>query len=431
MTPTSLAATGSAGQTDVTGLVSTTRPVGRAGLSPLLDRLGPDGFAWLRSGAGFVTAGVAVRIPVAAGPGRFEAAARDVAAVLGEITSDNPLGWPGTGPLAVGALPFEDHLAGELIVPELVVGVTLDGEGWMTRTGCAGSVSGAMPAAEPDGSGRAATTGAVVRSNPAQDEWSAAVAELLARIDAGELHKVVLAREVLVEAEAPFERAAVLAHLQATHPSCFTYAAGDFVGASPELLVARHGTVVTSRPMAGSVPRGADREEDERLTGGLSTSGKEAAEHRLLVDDVLAALAPVCVRAPVAAAAEVVRLATVSHLATEVIGRLAEPAPSALALAGRLHPTPAVGGVPRAEALRSIAVLEGFERGLYAGPVGWVDATGDGEWAVALRSATLDGPLARLAAGAGIVAGSDPEAEWRETEAKLAPMLAALGVTRP
>jgi isochorismate synthase len=183
--------------------------------------------------------------------------------------------------------------------------------------------------------------------------------------------------------------------------------------------------------MAGSVPRGANREEDERLTGGLSTSGKEAAEHRLLVDDVLAALAPVCVSAPVAAPAEVVRLATVSHLATEVTGRLADPAPSALALAGRLHPTPAVGGVPRAEALRSIAVLEGFERGLYAGPVGWVDSRGDGEWAVALRSATLDGPTARLAAGAGIVAGSDPEAEWRETEAKLAPMLAALGVPHP
>ena len=286
-----------------------------------------------------------------------------------------------------------------------------------------------MPAVEHDGAGRAAT-GAVVSSKPAPDEWSAAVAELLARIDAGELHKVVLAREVLVEAEIPFERAAILAHLQATHPSCFTYAAGDFVGASPELLVARHGTVVTSRPMAGSVPRGADREEDERLAGGLSTSGKEAAEHRLLVDDVLAALAPVCVGAPAAAAAEVVRLATVSHLATEVTGRLADPAPSALALAGRLHPTPAVGGVPRAEALRSIAVLEGFERGLYAGPVGWVDAAGDGEWAVALRSATLDGPVARLAAGAGIVAGSDPEAEWRETEAKLAPMLAALGVVR-
>jgi isochorismate synthase EntC len=142
---------------------------------------------------------------------------------------------------------------------------------------------------------------------------------------------------------------------------------------------------------------------------------------------VVAALAPVCVGPPDVGEPDVVRFPTVSHLATRVRGVLRRPAPSALALAGLLHPTPAVGGLPRAAALATIADLEGFDRGLYAGPVGWVDAAGDGEWAVALRGAQLDGPRARLVAGAGIVAGSDPEAEWAETEAKLRPMLAAVG----
>ena len=164
-----------------------------------------------------------------------------------------------------------------------------------------------------------------------------------------------------------------------------------------------------------------------RSIAGLRRSVKEAEEHRLLVEAVVAALAPVCAEPPIAGEPDVVRFPTVSHLATRVSGVLRRPAPSALALAGLLHPTPAVGGLPRSEALATIADLEGFDRGLYAGPVGWVDANGDGEWAVALRGAQLDGPRARLVAGAGIVAGSDPEAEWAETEAKLRPMLAAVG----
>ena len=178
--------------------------------------------------------------------------------------------------------------------------------------------------------------------------------------------------------------------------------------------------------MAGTVPRGATPEEDDRLEFGLCASAKEAEEHRLLVEAVLEALTPVCEGAPAATPAEIVRLATVSHLTTRVSGRLRGPAPSALELVGHLHPTPAVGGLPRRRALRAIAELEGFDRGLYAGPVGWVGAGGDGEWAVALRCAALDGPRARLWAGAGIVAGSDPESEWYETEAKLAAMLGVL-----
>ncbi|MCA1847012.1 MAG: chorismate-binding protein, partial [Actinobacteria bacterium] len=199
------------------------------------------------------------------------------------------------------------------------------------------------------------------------------------------------------------------------------------IGASPELLIRRRGDEVASCPMAGTVPRGATPEEDDALTADLRRSVKEAEEHRLLVEAVVSALAPACVEPPAAGDPDVVRFPTVSHLATRVSGVLRRPAPSALALAGLLHPTPAVGGLPRADALATISALERFDRGLYAGPVGWVDAAGDGEWAVALRGARLDGHRARLAAGAGIVAGSDPEAEWAETEAKLRPMLAAIG----
>ncbi|HET9771196.1 MAG TPA: isochorismate synthase, partial [Acidimicrobiia bacterium] len=286
-----------------------------------------------------------------------------------------------------------------------------------------GTVRGAVnghPVSAPGGS-----TG--LREDPGRAEWTESVRRILSAIDAGQVRKVVLARQLVVEAGAPFDRRAVLDRLRRSHPSCFTYAAGGFVGASPELLVRRHGDRVASCPMAGTVRRGGTAEEDAALTAGLRRSVKEAEEHRLLVEAVVAALAPVCVAPPSAGDPDVVRFPTVSHLATRVTGLLRRPAPSALALAGLLHPTPAVGGLPRAEALATIAALEGFDRGLYAGPVGWVDAGGDGEWAVALRGAQLDGPRARLVAGAGIVAGSDPEAEWAETEAKLRPMLAAVG----
>jgi menaquinone-specific isochorismate synthase len=439
-------------------LVSRTRALGPGEVEDLLDVLGSDGFAWIRSGAGFVTSGVAARIPVGTGPGRFERAAGLVAGTLQSIAVDgpSPIGdtGPGAGPIAVGALPFDDRSPGSLVVPSLVVVRRVDGSGWVTSVGPEDAAdpgpvgapvgpergayrNGTSSAPAPSRGTVAATangfpassSGAVVgvREDPGRAVWTEAVRRILAAIDAGDVRKVVLARRLTVEAGAPIDRRVVLDRLRRTHPSCFTYAVGGFVGASPELLIRRRGDEVASCPMAGTVPRGAGPEEDDALTAGLLRSVKEAEEHRLLVDAVVAALAPVCVGPPAAGDPDVVRFPTVSHLATRVSGVLRRPAPSALALAGLLHPTPAVGGLPRAEALATIAALEGFERGLYAGPVGWVDAAGDGEWAVALRGAQLDGPRARLVAGAGIVAGSDPDAEWAETEAKLRPMLAAVG----
>jgi len=223
----------------------------------------------------------------------------------------------------------------------------------------------------------------------------------------------------------PFAIPVVVNRLRRAHPSCFAFAAGGFVGASPELLIRRRGRWAWSRPMAGTVERGGSRSEDKRLVSALRSSPKERDEHRLVVEDVRRRLGELCqdvfVKGP-----ELVGLSSVTHLATTVTGRLDPPAPSALALAGVLHPTPAVGGQPREAALAVIAELEGFDRGQYAGPVGWVDSRGDGDWAVALRCAQIDGRRAFLAAGAGIVSGSDPEAEWAETQAKLEPMMRAL-----
>ena len=405
------------------GLVSRTRPLGNA--PDLLESLGPGGFAWLHDGTGLATSGVAARVRVGPGGDRFRTAADEVGELLAAIDVEDPLRLPGTGPVAVGALPFNGQVAGELVVPALVVGCAPSGRAWVTETGPAEFGAGAAGAG-----GRWSVAPGTIR--PAGDEcdgrevWTVAVRGALDRISSGPLAKVVLAREVVVESADPFDRNRILHHLRTTHPSSFTYAAGGFVGASPELLVRRRGGRVLSRPMAGTAPRGATSAADDRLATALASSAKEAEEHALVVEAVRDALGPVCREVMAGAGPELVRLPTLTHLATTVAGHLAEPAPSALALAGLLHPTPAVGGLPRADALAAIAELETFDRGLYAGPVGWVDSRGDGDWAVALRCADLDGSRARLVAGAGIVADSDPDAEWAETEAKLGPMLGAL-----
>jgi menaquinone-specific isochorismate synthase len=387
-----------------TGLTSRTWILDDRDLDPLA-ALGPGGFAWFAGGLALATSGVAARVrPVEAGD------------VLAEIAGENPLGEPGTGPLAVGALGFDGRQ--RLVIPARVVGRTAAGLAWVTEVGPGDDAAAAWPpvptAATPDRLDR--------------DGWRAAVNEALDRIAAGRLDKVVLAREVTIALRGPVTVAAVLDRLRRDQPECFTYGAGSYVGASPELLARRRGRQVVSRPMAGTAAQGDRNGDDRRRVAAMAASAKEQAEHRLVVDEVRARLGALSDGPVRAHGPEIFRLSTVAHLATTVSCRLRDPGVSALDVAAQLHPTPAVAGVPRAAALAAIAELEGFDRGLYAGPVGWVDARGDGDWAVALRGATLDpgGRRARLTAGAGIVAGSDPEAEWDETEAKLASMRAAL-----
>jgi menaquinone-specific isochorismate synthase len=371
----------------------------------LVDFLGPGGFAWFGAAESFVTAGTAAIIEPA-----------DAVAFLGSIDRVGDAG--GLGARAVGALPFGG--GGRLVVPARVVERDASGRVWST------TITPATIAASdvPPPRGRIARR-FTVEARQGLDEWDAMVTSALALVETNELEKVVLAREVVIEADAPFEPATIIERLRATQPGCMVYAAGGFVGATPELLVRRTGSEVVSQPMAGTVPRAASPDEDRRSIEHLESSVKESREHRLVVDAVSGELARWCDDV-VVGEPEPMRLTSVTHLTTRVSGTLRSRDASAVDLALALHPTPAVNGSPRAAAFAAIARLERFDRASYGGPVGWVDARGDGEFAVALRGATLDGNHARLLAGAGIVAGSDPDAEWAETQAKLEPMLRAL-----
>ena len=250
----------------------------------------------------------------------------------------------------------------------------------------------------------------------------------LAEIAAGSLDKLVLAREVTVHANRPFRQADLVGRLRALHPSCTTFAIDGFIGATPELLVARRGGQITSVPLAGTAARSGDPDSDRKAEAALLSSAKERAEHRVVVDAITSALAPVVERLEVPEGPVIRELRNVSHLGTSITGALASRDgryPSALELVGLLHPTPAVAGTPVDLALDYLAKLEELDRDRYAGPVGWVDARGDGEWYLGIRSAIVEGSHARLFAGVGIVPDSDPAAELAETQLKLQAFLAA------
>jgi menaquinone-specific isochorismate synthase len=366
-----------------------------------LAELGAGGFAWLRpDGTGFVTSGVAHSLDP-----------RDMDELAGRF---------GDTAIAVGALPFrgDDMLA----VPARVATLGRDGR---TARFEFGTPRTWIEPPRPPSAMHHVPRRFTIEARQDLSSWDAAVAAALGAIESGALEKVVLAREVAIEADTPFALGAIVERLRATQPGCFVYAHGGFAGASPELLVRRCGTTVTSRPMAGTVARLDDPAADDAAIAGLCASRKDDVEHRLVVDAVREVLAPLCDALRVGEP-EARRFTTVTHLTTAIEGRLRDADTTAADLALRLHPTPAVGGAPRAAALELIERLEPFDRGRYGGPVGWIGAHGDGEFAVALRCAQIDGARARLLAGAGIVAGSDPDAEWIETQAKLEPMLRVL-----
>ncbi|HYU64009.1 MAG TPA: isochorismate synthase [Verrucomicrobiae bacterium] len=260
--------------------------------------------------------------------------------------------------------------------------------------------------------------------------WTAAIENAAARLRAGEAEKVVLAREVLARGDGVVSAGVVVRGLRAAYPSCFTYlvAGADgtaFAGASPELLIRRSGRRASAQPMAGSVARGTTDADDERLAHLLVQSAKDEAEHRLVSRFVVRALQPFATQIS-AGDPEVVRFTNIQHLATSVEAELADPAVDALTMAAALHPTPAVGGWPREAADVLIDDLEGMERGWYAGAVGWIDGSGDGELAVALRCGLLWEDGARLYAGVGVMPDSDPARELEETELKFKALLTAL-----
>jgi menaquinone-specific isochorismate synthase len=394
----------------------------------LLDAAGEAGFVWCSDACELVGTGEAARVQLGRGRERLGQAADRVAELLGAAQVDDPEG-SGLGPVAVAAVPFDDRAPGQLAVPALLLRRGSDGATWAVATAAGRAPQppdlDALVGTADDDLPWPRITAARAPLGQQRADWKAAVTAALQAIAGGRLDKVVLARELEVDTDRPFRRAAVLRRLRDRAAGAYLYASGAFLGASPELLVARHGGLATSQPMAGTVPSGGTPAAAADRLAWLQTSDKTAAEHGVVVDAVAEILAKVANDVEVTPA-EVVRLPTVAHLATRVTAKLTEPLPSALELAGLLHPTPAVAGVPRDLALAVLDELEPFARGAYAGPVGWVDARGDGEWAVAIRCATLTPGGARLVAGAGIVAGSDPEAEWAETEWKLAAILDTL-----
>jgi isochorismate synthase len=261
-------------------------------------------------------------------------------------------------------------------------------------------------------------------------EWEALVEDAAHACRNGALEKVVLARAVRARARAPFDPVVALERLRDAYPNAYVFAVARgprcFLGATPERLVRLRDGTVDATCLAGSAPRGETPEEDARLGSALLASAKDRAEHAIVVRSVRAALEGVCSEVHSPDEPRLLRLRNVQHLYTPVDGHVSWPT-CVLDLVQRLHPTPAVGGYPREEALRFIREREGLDRGWYAGPVGWLDRRGDGEFAVALRSALLHGAEATLFAGSGIVAQSRAPDEYAETCLKLRPMLNALG----
>jgi len=437
-------------------LVSVTAPVDAGDPCAVVfsSRLASDRwFCWEQPDREFALAALGVAYEVASrGEGRFEDVARGCLSLGEGAIVEEPAGLPaGAGPVWTGGFAFDPRGAGSppwssfspasMGLPEVslcrqgedafltanlivVPGDDPDELAARAQARIGGLRDEPMPLLDPHPTGRAA-----IRSVLPPSDYEAAVMAATARIAASEMRKVVLAREVSVEAPGAHDAAAVFGALREEFPSCFCFCCGTpeaaFLGASPELLIRRTGASASTVALAGSTRRSSDPAVDDHLGEQLLRSDKDRREQRIVTERIARTLRPHAVWVERAPEPELVKVANIQHLATPLVAQLAEPR-SAVELAGLLHPTPAVGGEPSGEALAAIAELEGMDRGWYAGPVGWMDATEDGEFCVALRSALLRDREARLFAGAGIVAGSDPAAELAETEVKLEALLPLL-----
>jgi menaquinone-specific isochorismate synthase len=374
--------------------------------------------AWVHDGQGLIGWGEVARLEVS-GPDRFAAAQRWWQERVAAFTVDDRVGVPGSGPVAFASFAFDDEsdVPSVLVVPEVVLG-RRDGVAWLTTMGTPPRLSSPQPLTRPD------------RLRYAQGQTSvtayrAAVEEAVRRIGRGELAKVVLAHDLVATADQSIDPRFLLGGLAERYPDCWTFAVEGLLGATPELLVALHDGQVTSRVLAGTTARGGDAAEDHRRHEALLRSDKDREEHRYAAESLIEALAPHCSAVAASETPYLLELSNVAHLATDVAGT-ALAGRDVLDLVSAVHPTAAVGGTPTDRAIVAIREIEAMDRGRYAGPVGWVDAEGDGEWGIALRCAQLDGHTARLFAGCGIVADSDPDAEVLEAQAKFVPVRDAL-----
>jgi menaquinone-specific isochorismate synthase len=390
------------------------------GGTALLDMLpSPRGvLAWVRAGEGLVAWGEVARV-CTEGPYRFARAQDWWNSFCAQLDTRDEVGLPGSGPVAFASLAFDDSPGSSvLIVPRVVVGHR-DGTTWVTEFQTGVATGPVVPVRRPRG----------LRYSDGElpvAAWREAVARAVSRMrDGSAPAKVVLAHDLLAVADEPLDPRFLLQGLAARYPSCWTFAVDQLVGATPELLLRRRGTEVLSRVLAGTIwPH--DGTNTGELALELLDSAKDRDEHRYAVESLAQALNPFCTDLTVPAAPSVLELRNVLHLASEVRGVLHPAGPPLLTLADAVHPTAAVGGTPTPAAVSAISELEAMDRGRYAGPVGWVDAAGDGELGIALRCAQVVGRFARMFAGCGIVAGSDPDSEVAEAAAKLVPIRDAL-----
>jgi salicylate biosynthesis isochorismate synthase/menaquinone-specific isochorismate synthase len=416
-------------------------------------RAGDRWFTWEQPEAdGFALAGLgSAHEAISRGPGRFADLAGEVAGIGRGRLADEPADAPaGAGPVWVGGFAFEPGGAASpdwssfppalLVLPELSL-LRQGGTTWLTLSAVVGGDGGtaalervaarvaalrsdALPMFDPS-----PTKATAIRSVRPPSQYEEIVASGIESIRAGELDKVVLAREVVVEAPSAHDPAALFGALRELFPSCFCFCVGSpegaFLGASPELLVRRRGASAAAVALAGSTRRSADPAVDDHLGEQLLRSEKDRIEHAIVARRIERLLRPHSVWVEAEREAGLIKVANIQHLATPIHAQLTESR-SAVELAAILHPTPAVGGEPRERALAAIAELEGMDRGWYAGPVGWMDAAEDGEFCVALRSALLRDRTAHLYAGAGIVGDSAPASELAETEVKLDALLPLL-----
>jgi menaquinone-specific isochorismate synthase len=397
---------------------------------------GPGALAWIHGGEGLIGWGEVARVTLPAGQDRFTAADKWLREALDGARIDDEVGAPGCGPVAFGSFTFDPTSDGSvLVLPQLVLGRRA-GHAWLTsiarRPDRRAMGWPAPPAAGLDQPNQPAP--GEIRwhdGSLSAPEWERVVAAAVGRIRAGGLRKVVLARDLYASAAAPIDERLLLARLAARYPECYTFACAGLAGATPELLIKRQGPEVSSLVLAGTFPRGQDPAEDAALGAALLASAKETEEHEYAAASVRDSLGPLCDQLTVAERPVLLKVANLQHLATTVHGTLSArdasgASHSVFTLLNALHPSAAVCGTPTEAAMELIRELEGMDRGRYAGPVGWVDSAGNGEWGIALRCAEIDGPRARLFAGGGIVADSDPATELAETVTKFRTMRFAL-----
>ncbi len=394
----------------------------------LLNQLPENPLTFIRGGDGIVGWGEAARLESTLSSGRVADLAAKWRNLVADSQSTDTVQLPGTGLVAFGTFAFSDTSAAKsvLIVPKVILG-SRDGRVWLTTI---------ENAEETD---RSSNTDfwSVVQNysvNPAitfeagnvsADKYKQLVTEAVARISSGAVEKVVLSRDIQAQLPAEFDLRTVLKKLAEQYPTCWVYSVDGMFGASPELLVRVSHGQVSARVLAGTAGRGTDPGVDQAISVALAESSKNTSEHAFAVDSLVKSLTPFCTHVDSDPIPFCLALPNVWHLASDVHGVLRDDA-SVLDIASALHPTAAVAGTPTNVAQEIIRELESNDRGRYAGPVGWIGADGDGEWAIALRGGQIENASIRAFAGGGIVAESEPEAELAETELKFRPIREAL-----